>query len=57
LADWLRLVLEVSNRRGAAFGKPSKEDGLRSQLTVDGERWLGREGMGEFLKRGESGRL
>jgi dihydroorotase-like cyclic amidohydrolase len=27
------------------------------QLIVDGDRWLGREGMGEFLKRGESGRL
>jgi hypothetical protein len=30
---------------------------LRGELIVDGERWLRREGMGEFLKRGESGRL
>jgi dihydropyrimidinase len=30
---------------------------LRGQLIVDGDQWLGREGMGEFLKRGESGRL
>ncbi|HET6521428.1 MAG TPA: amidohydrolase family protein, partial [Geminicoccaceae bacterium] len=30
---------------------------LRGQLIVDGDRWLGREGMGEFLHRGESGRL
>jgi hypothetical protein len=30
---------------------------LRGQLIVDGDTWLGREGMGEFLKRGESGRL
>jgi dihydropyrimidinase len=34
-----------------------KKTFLRGQLIVDGERWLGREGMGEFLKRGESGRL
>jgi dihydropyrimidinase len=30
---------------------------LRGNLIVDGDQWLGREGMGEFLKRGESGRL
>ena len=29
-----------------------KKTFLRGQLIVDGERWLGREGMGEFLKRG-----
>jgi hypothetical protein len=29
---------------------------LRSELIVDGERWLG-QGMGEFPKRGENGRL
>ena len=34
-----------------------KKTFLRGQLIVDGDRWLGREGMGEFLKRGESGRL
>jgi len=34
-----------------------KKTYLRGNLIVDGERWLGREGMGEFLKRGESGRL
>lgn len=34
-----------------------KQTFLRGQLIVDGDRWLGREGMGEFLKRGESGRL
>jgi dihydropyrimidinase len=26
---------------------------LRGQLIVDGERWLGKRGMGQFLKRGE----
>jgi dihydropyrimidinase len=30
---------------------------LRGNLIVDGDDWLGREGMGEFLNRGESGRL
>ncbi len=30
---------------------------LRGQCIVDGAAWRGREGMGEFLKRGESGRL
>jgi dihydropyrimidinase len=34
-----------------------KKTFLRGQLIVDGEQWLGREGMGELLKRGESGRL
>jgi dihydropyrimidinase len=28
---------------------------LRGTLIVDGERWLGKEGMGEFLRRGECG--
>ena len=28
---------------------------LRGELIVDGERWLGREGQGEFLSRGRSG--
>jgi dihydropyrimidinase len=30
---------------------------LRGQCIVDGQNWQGREGMGEFLKRGESGRV
>jgi dihydropyrimidinase len=30
---------------------------LRGELIVDGDRWLGREGMGEFLSRGSSGAL
>jgi len=30
---------------------------LRGQLIVDGDRWLGREGAGSYLKRGASGRL
>jgi dihydropyrimidinase len=30
---------------------------LRGELIVDGERWLGREGMGEFLRRPRSGGL
>lgn len=30
---------------------------LRGQCIVDGQDWRGREGMGEFLKRGESGRI
>lgn len=29
----------------------------RGRLIVDGESWLGREGMGEYLPRGESGNL
>jgi dihydropyrimidinase len=29
---------------------------LRGNLIVDGDRWLGKEGMGEFLRRGECGR-
>ncbi|MFQ5971211.1 MAG: dihydropyrimidinase [Alphaproteobacteria bacterium] len=28
---------------------------LRGQLIVDGDKWLGREGMGEYLRRGECG--
>jgi len=27
----------------------------RGELIVDGEQWLGREGWGEFLRRGRSG--
>jgi len=27
----------------------------RGELIVDGQRWLGREGRGEFLRRGRSG--
>ena len=34
-----------------------KKTFLRGTLIVDGDRFLGREGMGEFLKRGASGRL
>ncbi|MEM6423706.1 MAG: dihydropyrimidinase [Cyanobacteria bacterium P01_D01_bin.128] len=30
---------------------------LRGQLIVDGDRWLGRPGMGQFLERGASGRI
>ncbi len=30
---------------------------LRGQLIVDGTEWLGREGAGEFLSRGECGKL
>jgi dihydropyrimidinase len=30
---------------------------VRGQLVVDGQTWHGKEGMGQFLKRGESGRL
>jgi dihydropyrimidinase len=30
---------------------------LRGQCIVDGQTWSGREGMGEFLSRGESGRM
>ena len=28
----------------------------RGQLVVDGTKWLGREGYGEFVPRGEAGR-
>jgi hypothetical protein len=28
---------------------------LRGETIVDGDRWLGREGMGAFLSRGASG--
>ena len=30
---------------------------LRGQCIVDGSSWLGRAGMGEYLKRGESGKI
>ena len=30
---------------------------LRGHMIVDGERWLGREAVGTFVKRGEAGRL
>ena len=30
---------------------------LRGNVIVDGAMWLGREGMGEFIKRGASGGL
>jgi dihydropyrimidinase len=30
---------------------------LRGQCIVDGEKWLGRAGMGQFVKRGPSGAL
>ena len=30
---------------------------LRGQLIVDGDEWLGREGMGEYLRRGEAGQV
>ncbi len=30
---------------------------LRGECIVDGDEWLGREGMGEFLRRGECGRV
>ncbi len=30
---------------------------LRGQLIVDGAAWLGREGQGEFVRRGEAGKL
>ena len=34
-----------------------KKTFLRGNLIVDGDRFLGHEGMGKFLKRGASGRL
>jgi dihydropyrimidinase len=30
---------------------------LRGELIVDGEKWLGREGGGSYVKRGEAGRI
>jgi dihydropyrimidinase len=30
---------------------------LRGQCIVDGQSWRGREGMGRFLNRGESGKI
>lgn len=30
---------------------------LRGELIVEGDRWLGRPGMGQYLKRGASGRV
>jgi dihydropyrimidinase len=30
---------------------------LRGQCIVDGSGWLGRAGMGEYLSRGESGKI
>ncbi len=29
---------------------------LRGQLIVDGAQWLGKEGTGEFVRRGECGK-
>ena len=29
---------------------------LRGELIVDGEEWLGRPGMGQYMKRAASGR-
>ncbi|PZO42079.1 MAG: dihydropyrimidinase, partial [Phormidesmis priestleyi] len=30
---------------------------LRGQIIVDGETWLGRAGMGQYLRRSASGRI
>ena len=30
---------------------------LRGQCIVDGSEWKGREGMGEYLVRGQSGKI
>ncbi len=51
------LALDYSLFEGFEVAGKVKKTFLRGELIVDGERWLGREGMGEFLKRGESGRL
>jgi dihydropyrimidinase len=29
---------------------------LRGQCIVDGQAWLGRAGMGQYLRRGEAGK-
>jgi len=29
---------------------------LRGQVIVDGAQWLGKEGMGEFVRRSQSGK-
>ena len=64
-----RAVLQNASRAVQLFGARNmvfegfeiqgrvKKTFLRGHLIVDGDQWLGREGMGEFLKRGESGRL
>jgi dihydropyrimidinase len=41
--------LEVAGRVKKVF--------MRGQCIVDGPQWLGREGMGQYLHRGESGRI
>jgi dihydropyrimidinase len=30
---------------------------LRGELIVDGDNWLGRAGMGQYLRRSASGRI
>jgi dihydropyrimidinase len=30
---------------------------LRGELIVDGDKWLGREGGGRYVKRGEAGAI
>jgi len=30
---------------------------LRGECIVDGQNWRGREGMGQYLRRGEAGRV
>jgi hypothetical protein len=49
--------VEFSLYEGREIAGRVKKVLLRGNLIVDGAQWLGREGMGEFIKRGASGSL
>jgi dihydropyrimidinase len=47
--------IDYSLFEGRAITGRVKKVFLRGELIVDGKNWLGREGMGQFVKRGASG--
>jgi dihydropyrimidinase len=49
--------VEFSLYEGRSIVGRVKKVLVRGNLIVDGTQWLGREGMGEFIKRGASGAL
>ena len=49
--------IDYSRFEGYSVTGQVKKVFLRGQLIVDGTEWLGHEGAGEFLSRGESGKL
>jgi dihydropyrimidinase len=48
--------VDYSLFQGRAVKGRVKKVFLRGQCIVDGQRWLGRSGMGEYLRRGQSGK-